>query len=1584
MKNNFFQSNPNHYENRFKNVLTKIGACSEGKPYLSTLANEFFNRISYSYLNLHTDDYLTQLLLNIGEKIELFLSNKDKKAQVAVSLLPTIDKNQNSSCLTIITYDRPFIVRSITELLTKFGIDAIALLHPVLKIDRDKLSVVYLELNSFCETQRNELILALKTTLEDLINVTEDFPKMLEALDKLKHNLSLNNDLGSCELIDWLKEDNFLFVGVVNWEVEQKTLQAGTGSLGIFRNSNVKSENLKNSAWHQASRLYESSKKFSLAQLATISPIQKGDYLEHFIFQFEKEGRLGFSSIIGLFTDASYRKDCRSIPLIREKVDYVIKFEEAEINSYDYKFIIKCFNEMPKTILFGLESEKVLKLIRSAIGINSHISSRIEFVSDEFEDWIYLLISLPKESFSLAIQEKIQKIIEKNLDSNSIKCQFSSDLSADLQAKLYVAIPTQNLDFESINFAIIEAEILDILLSWTDRLENYIFNNSKVVSATEVMEEWSRGKCFSTSYQEVYSYEDAWRDLNLLNYLNENEQIKAKVTKLYKVNQELKIELSLYSKQILLPIHKTLPILDNLGLKVEASVIYPVESARKESYFIHRFTCSLGKKLKNVSYLEGTLQELRFTQGLEMIVLGKMENDALDSLLLSTPTNINFTPNSIALFRAYSAYLWQIIKYATRGTIYNTLAEAPEQTSLLWQIFEHQFNPTFQTNPNLNKDIQKLSSDFYLSLKNVKNATKDQILRAIHELIISTVRTNFYSSGVILPIALKFHAAELDLLSPPRPLYEIFIRSTEFEAIHLRSAKTARGGIRWSDRKDDFRNEILGLMKTQVVKNVIIVPSGAKGGFAVRQLPDNFDDLKAKVEGCYKDYIRSLLSITDNIVGGKIIHPKGVIIKDEEDPYFVVAADKGTATFSDLANKIAIDEFNFWLGDAFASGGSNGYDHKLYGITARGAWESVKRNFKDIGIDFIQSPFSVVGIGDMSGDVFGNGLLYSKNIKLIAAFNHKHIFLDPNPNLEQSFAERSRLFKLVRSQWSDYNCELISKGGGVFDRFAKEILISNEVRAALDLPPNVPNSVTGENLIKLILQSNCDLLWNGGIGTYVKASSEGHSEVQDSTNDQVRINANQLRAKVVAEGGNLGFTAKARVEYASLGGKINSDAIDNSGGVDLSDHEVNIKLALAPAVTDKRLILSARNQLLLEIVDEVIEAVLSNNRNQATILTLALNRSITSIHYFQSHFRELEKLGFIDRGLDKLPTAEELSERAHKKIGLYRPELATCLAATKMWIKQDLLKSNLVNDPLLEHYLLSYFPKKIREKFLDLIIKHPLRKEIIAAQATNQIIDSVGITFIHRNASIHSASSLNVIKSVIAAEILLSGQEIRDELTRLDTIESSEIFLILRAKLSAGIRKACTWIVVNHSASLPLDQIVELYRASYASIILKADILTPECKNVQSQIEEYKVLGLKETVARKLAVQDEIANIFNILSVSRLSKSNIESATHNYFMLLEALKLKPFLDLEDKIALQDRWEYQLVAGSLETVRSHLVRLGVSVNNHVGGKNIDKDTLLTFLTSLTGYPQLIGAIEEILIEGIKPSSLAVVSLLLASI
>jgi glutamate dehydrogenase len=1501
-----------------------------------------------------------------------------------------VRQHQDKVRLYVVSPDRPFIIRSLASVFEDLKVNISIVLHPIFKRAEESVSAVYIELEECREDTLRELIERTKLLLHDVMLLTQDHAPMFKETESIATLLrqSVREQTGKkpleanelAELLFWLTRDNFLLSGALRWDVlnggdpGHEISPVETSRLGILSNDHP--DNLLHQCLQDAQAFAQDEAVYRISRLHIRSRVQRAQRLTHIMVKVANKSRTTIHSLIGLFTVAASQQTSSEIPSIRKRLGRIIKLESVSRGSYNYKFIVRALDNMPKELALNLPIDILRQFINVAIGVHNHNHTRIAAHISLLERRADVLVAMPKHSFSTKVESCIREHLELRFGCPPEAGELYIDHSADAQVRVYVHLPLDNSYAlsESI-FEKLEQEITELTRSWSEKLEAAVRQTYPYPASHDILSQFCFGDSFPLEYQAVCSVEQCQIDIDEITALSKGRALGITVNRLEDGEDGApEAEITVYSKSNTIPTNKSLPIFENMGLSMRSNTIYEVTTRDNLDYYIHRFVTVPSKALRANPELAQTLNSDVFSEGLSSILEGEMENDVINNLILGA----GLPYRAISVLRAYAGYLWQVIKYATRGTIYHTLARSPLQSTLLWKLFTLRFRPNLDRS-NFDREQETLVQEYLDSLRAIKNINQDRILRSLLRVILSTHRTNFYQSRSTL--AFKIYSRDLDILPDPKPYYEIYVRSTQFEGVHLRGGKTARGGIRWSERTEDYRNEILGLMKTQIIKNVLIVPTGAKGGFAVRYLPDDPQVLRTKVENCYKEFIRAILSITDNLLEGSIISPANTVTHDEADPYLVVAADKGTATFSDIANKIAKDEFNFWLGDAFASGGSNGYDHKKYGITARGAWESVKRHFHNSKFDYLSQPFTVVGIGDMSGDVFGNGLLISDKAKLVAAFNHVHIFIDPDPDPWASYCERKRLFELPRSSWLDYKAELISEGGGVYDRYSKEILISNQAREVLGIERDTP--LNGEELIRLILQAPVKLLWNGGIGTYIKSSNESHSEVNDGTNDNVRVDANNLRCEIVGEGGNLGFTQKARIEFSKLGGRIISDAIDNSGGVDLSDHEVNIKLGLSILVKDGSITEQERNLLLVEIVPEVVEQVLQHNRNHSSILSLGLSRSEKSIHYFQSLLRELERQGYIDRGLESLPTAEDLLERAARKEGLYMPELAVCMAAVKMWIKDRVVQSPLVQDPLLESYLLDYFPAFLRGKFFSTLVKHPLRQEIIATQVTNSLIDAIGITFVLRMCMSHSVQPITVVKCVMAAELLLGSREVRERIRIFDTPDRNDMYMSLLGIINSGVRHATSWLIGWHGQDLPLDRMVELYRAPHSSLILAAESFFPadKAQKLSENLNLYQEAGLTESIARRLVLFEHIPSCFNILASVRSSQNEAARVGEIYFAIVEALRLDSILGIEDSIDTVDKWDHQVLSGALENINKALSRVTSLVlrlhrtTSTEGAKHI--------IERSPSYPSHRGCLEEIQAEKPNAMSLSVLARQLAN-
>jgi glutamate dehydrogenase len=1024
--------------------------------------------------------------------------------------------------------------------------------------------------------------------------------------------------------------------------------------------------------------------------------------------------------------------------------------------------------------------------------------------------------------------------------------------------------------------------------TWYKQLQDGI-NNQPSLKTLKVSE-----GTFSHNYQVDLAASDALYDLSILANVTKNNPVQAQLVKIEKNPKQYSIKI--YTMEDAIHLSSSMPIFESMGLNVLISRPYKITLGNK-IFWIQHFTLGEGENVCDIS-IEKVPRY--FSELFENIWHKKSENDAFNRLLFSACIKAD----NIQILRAYTAYLQQIRFPHSSAYITETLNTYPEITLLLVKCFLHKFDPQ-KTEPNSYKTVIKSINE---ELQQIESLDHDLIFKRMLNLIESTVRTNYFQTleGEESYLSFKLDSTKIIALPKPSPRFEIFVYSSRFEGIHLRGGLVARGGIRWSDRKEDYRTEVLGLMKAQMVKNAVIVPAGSKGGFITKQIAQlAAADIYAEVQACYSLYINALLELTDNLQNQVIEHPRHTTIFDANDPYLVVAADKGTAAFSDVANNIA-QSHDFWLDDAFASGGSQGYDHKKMGITARGAWESVKRHFRGIGKDIQTEAFSVVGIGDMSGDVFGNGMLLSPCIQLVAAFNHMHIFIDPNPNIKKSFAERQRLFGLPRSSWSDYDKKLISKGGGVFLRKAKTIELSPEIQLLIGCKQS---QITPNELIVYLLKAQVDLIWNGGIGTYIKASSETDAEVSDKSNDAIRINGNQLRAKSVGEGGNLGLTQKGRIQYAQSGGLVYTDSIDNSAGVDCSDNEVNIKILLSQMVKSGRLTQQERNDLLIEMTDEVAQHCLLNNYRQTQIIDSIEQHAAENMHQHARFMRHLEREGVCSRRLENLPNDEQVTERIAQNKGLTRPELSILLSYSKLTYKKALLDSSALTEDCYNQLLLEYFPTQLQENYAPEILQHPLRKEIIATLLSNMITNYIGIGFGYRIREETGASIENIAKAYVVCVNIFELDQTWQSLEKLDNVVAEHYRYECFQAVSGLLERSISWLLRNKSAHFDVSLLIERYKTDIKvlSKVIPSSIIGQSKKNYVASRKRFVKYKLPTALAQELADKTTLASAFDIIEIKSKLLGNTEYTAKLFYAVSERLKLHWIRSAISKTIVRNHW-----------------------------------------------------------------------------
>ncbi|MCO6429923.1 MAG: NAD-glutamate dehydrogenase [Deltaproteobacteria bacterium] len=1525
---------------------------------LSSLASSLFSKAPIEFLERKS-------LEDLAHITELCSRAVNRLGENNARFFITSEQSERHTAFISVAADRPFIVNSLTESIEAFGLRLDVFLHPIFISDGYRISLVYVETEKITPQQADLLARQLECALDDLTHATDDFTAMLvrtETLAKLYDNPANRSNFPQVErqevadFLRWLTDGGLVFLGFAEWKADQSGALEGEPAirLGIFKSTQPYVPTLLQESLEDARASVEGVQPVQFSKLTLESLVHRRAKLNCIsIPELTSEGRLvAVHSVVGLLTSKALAQESSSVPIIRRKLQKLIEVEEVVHNSHDYKYIVDIVDRMPKDQALRLDLEALREIIHTIIGLQNKSDTRVSLRFDSAKRGVSVLIVMPRSRFNSYVRAQIQQYVESVFGVAAGSSEYHLDLSNKPLARFYFYIPLADSSFDLPAVGKLEATISELTKTWEENLQERIMLADSAKNPNELWFKYSGA--FPEDYQALQTIDECLDDINAIEQLSNSAPVTVNIYDNKESDGSHRTSsLVVYNIGTEISISKAFPVLENAGLEVISEKVSYVTPFGMQPVYIHRFIV----KAKSGRQIDLDRSRTVLVPGLCKVLQDECDNDQLNALMLNASLDVR----AIAVLRAYADFMWQISSFATRRSIFEAFASEPAIALQFWELFKLRFDPALQVTLEERRRLFRRSSGRFMDmLREVTDITKDRIFRNAVNILEHTVRTNhFHSSG---PLALKIESELVEIMPQPRPKYEIFVHSSSLQGVHLRSAMIARGGIRWSDRLDDFRSEVLGLVKTQKIKNAVIVPNGAKGGFILPNLPKDQELIPAAVESGYREFIRALLSITDNIVGGTTRHPERLVIHDGEDPYLVVAADKGTASFSDVANAIATREFDFWLEDAFASGGSYGYDHKKYGITAKGAWQCVRRHFHETGIDYTNQEFTVVGIGDMSGDVFGNGLIASAKAKLIAAFNHKHIFIDPDPDPLSSFQERQRLFRMPKSQWSDYDKKLFSEGGGVYNRFDKEITLSQQARTALGIPADEKEAFSGERLIRYILKAPVDLLWNGGIGTYVKSKNETHAEVNDGTNDRVRVNAEELRCKVVGEGGNLGFTQQARIDFARLGGRINTDAIDNSAGVDLSDHEVNIKILFSRLIKEGHITKETRDEILTSIAPDVVDAVLTHNRNHAVLLSIGTLRSHKSIEYYRSLIQALHKMGYINRNLECLPDEDELQDRIAKRQGLVGPELAICMAGVKMWIKEVLFDSPLCGDARLEEFLLDYFPPRLQHDFRDEILRHPLARSIVASQVANNLIDTVGITFVHRMCLTYSARPIIVLKCLLAANFILEIKQLRSSLECFDNFSQNKIFLALRQGVGKTLRDATSWIISAHGDQESLGEIVNLYRSSFATLISVSDGIFSGTYREQyfERLQEFRRLRLDERSAKTLAIAPNIIPVLEMLWASRTSGKDITDVAKVFSQVQDEIGINAVLKLSSSIETTTKWEHQSLLSSFEEIRRSVSLITCELLNR---GTVEPQEVTERLRKSSSFEELQSIIEE---------------------
>lgn len=1393
---------------------------------------------------------------------------------------------------------------------------------------------IHIEIDKHTDpTFLTELQSDLERVLVDVNSAVDDWGKMrtqvqssIEELEENPPELEKSEIVESIDFLHWLENNNFTFLGSRDYELvgekEHKALKMIPSSgLGVLRDTSnsLKFRNFSEMT-SEAINLMLSSQALIIAKTNTQSTIHRPVYTDYIgVKRFNKAGHLiGERRFIGLFTSSAYSSSVQAIPYLRLKVAKIMEGSQLLENSHARKALLNILETIPRNDLFQGDVEELQDVSMGIFNMQERNRVRLFLRKDIYGRYFSCYVYIPTYRFENQLRSVIQDILEWNLSGKVT--EYNTYFSDSVLARIHYVVRVNPHDVIEYNLEDIEKQIINATTSWDDQLNKILMDYYGEEQGLDFYTRYK--KAFPAGYRERNNAEIAVTDIKHIEQLTYSSPL---MLNLYRALDEAdnQINFKLYQLHTIAPLSDVMPILENMGMRVVGENPYEVIHSNGDSVWINDFHMEFNHEKP----LNLTAIKQNFEDAFYKIWHGYFEDDSFNKLILLAELKWR----EVNLLRALARYIRQIGVPYEQDYIATTFASYPNIARMLVDLFNNRFALSFNEQTVL--IVTSLESKLLQAFKNVVSLDEDKIFNLYLALIKAMLRTNYFQNENNKPksyLSLKFDPQHIDVLPLPKPAFEVFVYSPKFEGVHLRCGKVARGGLRWSDRREDFRTEVLGLMKAQQVKNSLIVPAGAKGGFYVKDLNkcSSREEQQSLGIECYRDFIRGLLDLTDNYVGNEIVFPNNTIRYDSEDPYFVVAADKGTATFSDIANEISA-EYDYWLQDAFASGGKTGYDHKKMGITARGAWVSVERHFKNLGTNLADTDFTVVGIGDMSGDVFGNGMLLSKHIKLIAAFNHQHIFIDPDPNPETSYQERERLFYLPRSSWEDYNPKLLSNGGQIFLRTEKSIKVNKQIKKLLNLEQDhiVPN-----DLIKAILKANVDLLWNGGIGTYVKAKLQTNLKVGDKTNDNLRINANELRAKVVGEGGNLGFTQRARVEFASQGGEIYTDFVDNSAGVDCSDNEVNLKILLDEVVKQKLLTMDQRNKLLSEMTDEVAQLVLTDNYRQTQAIELAHLQALKQVDLYGRFINVLEEKNILKRDLEDLPSVNLLDERKKLGLGLTKPEIAVLVSYSKIFLQTRLLESDVPEDPWLQRYLYSAFPKRITKRYNKLLNQHRLRREIITTKLSNDLVDEMGAVFIYRMYHETGATYPDIVRAYAAAREIFFMKPLWQDIQDLDYKVSAEIQTKMLMLVSKLVRRVSRWLIRHYHESLDIDYLIKHYKPVVSKLFDSLpELLQGDRKNYfMRHYDEFIANKVPADLARQIASCDMMFTAMEVVEASFTDNLNAKDILKAYLEVGQRLHLS-WLRYQIRTQKNETlWEGLALAAIFDDIDSIQRKLAVSI------------------------------------------------------
>ena len=1506
-------------------VVVHAAAALADRPELEPSLRRYFAHVDDADLASRRVEDLFGLAID-----HLELASAWQAGSVSVALAnPRVELDgwrNDHTVLQIVTEDIPFLVDSVTMELTRLGIGIHQVLHPIIdfpvgQADEDddvlSLSLICMEIDrQALDQDRARIADDIRRVIGDVQAAVRDWHPMRERMIELSSSLDpaaipvdADEVAESRALLEWLADDHFTFLGARDYELAtvdgQEVLRIVPGSgLGILDGDEHlgRPRRLDELSPDARDRVHEV-RLLNLTKAGTRSTVHRSSYLDYVgIKTFDDAGRVtGERRFLGLFTAQLYTRSVTEIPKIRRTTAQVIESVDYPSGGHDETKLRAILEQYPRDDLLQMQAAELKEIALAIANLQERRRVRVFPRRELFGRFLTVLVFLPRDRYNTNTRGGIEELLVETYGGSL--AEWDAHMSESVLARLRFVL---RLDGETSGDAEdVEEGIEGLIHVWDDDFADALNSRFGEDTALELRRRF--GDAFTVNYQSAFEPRVAAADVAHLAELIEPGALRLSAYRRPGFPPNA-FNLKVYSCGERVSLTSVMPSLTNLGVTVVDESPYEVRPAGHDPVWIYDFALEYGGLERDFATVSELVEE-----AFAAVWWGHVEDDGFNQLVLRA----GLRPSQVAVLRAYAKYLQQIrLPYST-SFVEQTLADHPQIVRLLFDLFAARFDPD-RPEAGRADEVGEIEARIAEAIDAIESLDHDRILRRFHNLIMATLRTTWAQGTTGLEgstalgagggtgtgnehgqgphLGFKFDCAAVDELPAPRPAYEIFVYAPEFEGVHLRAGAVARGGLRWSDRSEDYRTEVLGLVKAQIVKNAVIVPVGAKGGFVLKDRPADPVELRAQVAHCYRRFVAALLDLTDNLVDGAVVPPGRMVRYDGDDPYLVVAADKGTATFSDLGNEISIDR-GFWLGDAFASGGSNGYDHKGMGITARGAWESVKRHFHELGIDVQSEPFDAVGVGDMSGDVFGNGMLRSPFTRLIAAFDHRHIFIDPDPDPSTSFAERRRLFELPASSWADYDPNIMSDGGGVYERTAKSIELTPQARKALDIGGTASESglvsMTPEELIGAILRAPVDLLWNGGIGTYVKATFETDLEVGDKANDRIRVAAAELRCAVVGEGGNLGVTQRARVEFARRGGRIFTDAIDNVAGVDCSDHEVNIKILLDSVVADGDLTEKQRNELLQEMTDDVGLLVLGNSFRQSLALSTARVHAASLVEVHARYLDDLEQQGHLDRALEAMPDGEELAERRLANVGLTTPELSVLSAYTKNLLKLSLLESDVPDDEAMTPLLTGYFPPVLVERFGERIMGHQLRREIIANQLANLVVDRAGSTMAYRLAQETSAPVAEVAAAHYAAWEIFDLEAIVVDTNALQASLAVDQHLAIHLACQQLAERAARLLIRNRPAPFDaaaavseLSEPVRSTTAGLADVLVGADRLAFE-----AEVNELVDAGAPLHLAERVAGLSSAVAALDIVAVSAESGEDLAVVSAAHFAIADQLDL---------------------------------------------------------------------------------------------